>query len=50
MKDTLKKEKNTIKKLSMLHEGHKRLENPQIYRVGLSKTLFNIREKMIEGK
>ncbi len=48
MKDTLKIRENTLKNLSRLHEGHKRLENPHIYRIGLSKTLFNMREKMIE--
>jgi len=49
LEETLKIRENTLKNLSMLHEGHKRLENPHTYRVGLSKTLFEMREKMILG-
>jgi len=48
IEDTLKIRENTLKNLSMLHPGHKRLENPHTYRIGLSKTLFTLREKMIE--
>jgi len=47
LSETMKIREHTLKNISMLHDGHKRLENPHTYRIGLSKTLFDLRESMI---
>jgi nicotinate phosphoribosyltransferase len=38
------------KRLKELPEEHKRFENPHIYKVGLSKKLWNLRNKLIHTK
>jgi len=35
-------------RLSLLPEEHKRFENPHLYKIGISKKLFDLRTKLIE--
>ena len=35
-------------RLSLLPEEHKRFENPHIYKIGISKKLTDLRNKLIE--
>jgi len=37
-----------IERLSMLPDEHKRFENPHIYKVGISKKLMDLRNKLVE--